>query len=178
MEFWILILSHDSDRQYRHSRNAGQFPVRHRSVNNQYTYYHSHPSIILFFTINIAFVRGVCNFLGSVSLQQKSEATDGPSVTAQFYLAGKGKYILKAWGQADPKHVKRRKPEAQFCFLSLYVFFFSFPSLPYVNWASQEAVCFTWGPHSGPWTFLCSIFMGFSLLCLLATAILDSFFLF
>ena len=30
---------------------------------------------------------------------------------------------------------------------------------------------------SGPWTFLCSIFMGFSFLCLLATAILDSFFL-
>ena len=40
------------------------------------------------------------------------------------------------------------------------------------------AVCFTWGPHSGPWTFLCSIFTGFSLLCLLATTILDSFFLF
>ena len=27
-------------------------------------------------------------------------------------------------------------------------------------------------------TFLCSLFLGFSLLCLLATAILDSFFLF
>ena len=34
------------------------------------------------------------------------------------------------------------------------------------------------GPHSSPWTSLCCSFMGFSLLCLLATAILDSIFLF
>ena len=33
-------------------------------------------------------------------------------------------------------------------------------------------------PVLGPWTFLCSIFVGFSLPCLLATAILDSFSLF
>ena len=45
-------------------------------------------------------VRGVCNFLSSVSPQQKFEATDRPvlglSVTAQLYLASKGKYILEA----------------------------------------------------------------------------------
>ena len=60
--------------------------------------------------------RGVTNFLGSVTPQQKSEATDGPAlqtldrpvlqfldgpvlllrVTAQFYLESKGKYILQA----------------------------------------------------------------------------------
>ena len=56
-------------------------------------------------------VRGVCNFLGSVSSQQKFEGTDGPvlkpcvvspdgpvlqpHVTAQFYLESKGKYILE-----------------------------------------------------------------------------------
>ena len=43
------------------------------------------------------YVGGVCNFLGSVSPQQKIEARDGPvlqlHVTAQFYLASKGKYI-------------------------------------------------------------------------------------
>ena len=33
-------------------------------------------------------------------------------------------------------------------------------------------------PVLGPWTFFCCIFAGFSLLCLLATAILDSFSLF
>ena len=52
--------------------------------------------------------RGVCNFLSSVSLQQKFEAMDGPvlqlsvgtvlqlRVTAQFYLESEGKYILEA----------------------------------------------------------------------------------
>ena len=45
-------------------------------------------------------VGGVCNFLGSVSSQQKLEVVDRPvlqlHVTAQFYLESKGKYILKA----------------------------------------------------------------------------------
>ena len=46
----------------------------------------------------IGTVRGVCNFLVSVSLQQKFEATDVKAlsvsqlrVTAQFYLENKGK---------------------------------------------------------------------------------------
>ena len=38
---------------------------------------------------------GVCNFLGSVSPQQKLEAMDGPSVTVHFYLGSKGKDILE-----------------------------------------------------------------------------------
>ena len=40
----------------------------------------------------------VCNFLGSLSLQQKFEATDGPVLQLrdipQVYLANKGKYTL------------------------------------------------------------------------------------
>ena len=40
---------------------------------------------------------------------------------------------------------------------------------------ARSAVCSTWSLHSGPRTFFCSIFVGFSLSCLLATAILDSF---
>ena len=43
---------------------------------------------------------------------------------------------------------------------------------------ARSAVCSTWSLHSGPQTFFCSIFMGFSLPCLLATVILDSFSLF
>ena len=43
---------------------------------------------------------------------------------------------------------------------------------------ARSVVCFTWGPHSGPRTFFYSIFTGFSLPCLLATVILDSFSLF
>ena len=50
----------------------------------------------------------VCDFLSSVSSQQKFDVTDGPAlepsvgpvlqlhVTAQFYLESKGKYILEA----------------------------------------------------------------------------------
>ena len=44
------------------------------------------------------------------------------SVIAQFYLANKGKYILKAWGWADPKDEKRRETPAQFWLFFLYVF--------------------------------------------------------
>ena len=43
-------------------------------------------------------VGGMCNFLSSVSPQQKFEMADQcySSVTDQFYLASKGKYILEA----------------------------------------------------------------------------------
>ena len=41
----------------------------------------------------------------------ESISSDGPvlqhHVTAQFYLESKGKYILEAWGWADPKNAKR-----------------------------------------------------------------------
>ena len=62
----------------------------------------------------MSFVRGVYNFLGSVSLPQKFEMMDGPAlqpsdgpavqlrVTAQFYLESKGEH-------ADPKDPKRRE---------------------------------------------------------------------
>ena len=61
----------------------------------------------------------------------------------------------------------------------LLICFFLLPlSLPYVIWASQEGCLFSWGSHSGPRTFLCSIFGSFSLLCLSVFTILDSFFLF
>ena len=104
-------------------------------------------------------------------------------VTAQFYLENKGKYILEAWGHANPKDAKRREREHAWerdphPFGSSCYMLFPPLGLPCVNWASQSAVCSTWGPHSGPQTFLCSLFVGFSLSCLLATAILDSFFLF
>jgi len=50
--------------------------------------------------VDNGFVKQVCNFLGSVSPQQKFELTDGPvlqpHVTAQFYLESKGQYILQA----------------------------------------------------------------------------------
>ena len=70
---------------------------------------------------------GECNHLGSVSSQQRFEATDIKVLAAsqlsdspcygswadQFYLENKGKYILKVWGHADPKDVKRRERERE-----------------------------------------------------------------
>ena len=54
--------------------------------------------------------------------------------------------------------------------------------LPYANWASQECCLLYLKPSLRssdlPSTFLCSIFVGFSLPFLLATTILDSFSLF
>ena len=74
-------------------------------------------------------VRRVCNFLGSVSSQQKFEVIDqrySPwtdrvttlgqinvqvRVTAQFNLENKGKYILEVLGHANPKDMKKRERE-------------------------------------------------------------------
>ena len=60
----------------------------------------------------------------------------------------------------------------------LFMCVFLPPGLPYVIWASQE--CCLFYLRSSLWSsdLLCSIFMGFSFSCLLATTILDSFFLF
>ena len=59
----------------------------------------------------------------------------------------------------------------------LFVCVFPPLGLPCVNWARQEC-CWCYLRSSGPPTCLCSIFLGFSVPCLLATAILGSFFLF
>ena len=66
------------------------------------------------------------------------------------------------------------KPPAQVWLLFLYVFSLLPLGLPYVNWASQEGCLFYLRSSNLP----CFIFTGFSLLCLLTTAILASFFLF
>ena len=92
-------------------------------------------------------VGGVCNFLSSVlsshhnknlkqwtnitTLEQTMSQLSDRSVsqlcvTSQFYLENKGKYILKVWGHADPKDMKRRETERLLAlWLLLYVFFSS-----------------------------------------------------
>ena len=144
---------------------------------------------------------GECNLLSSVLSQQKFEVTDVKAVgrsmlsdspcysswTNELYLENKGKYILKPRGPADSKDTKRRERENKCARVgerdprpfgsSVYVFFPP-PGLPYVNWASHECCLFYLRSSLSPRTFLCSIFTGFSLPRSLATAILDSFFLF
>ena len=118
----------------------------------------------------------MCNFLNSVSSQWKfavmdlhyspptgqryTSQTDRPvlqlHVTAQFYLENKGKYILKVWGHADPKDVKRRRGKerdhacahgreplpAPSPLAPLFLCFLLPLGLPYVKWASQECCLF------------------------------------
>ena len=98
-------------------------------------------------------VRKMCNFFGSVSSQQKIwsgrpalQPSDGPQLqpraAAQFHLESKGKYILEAWGQADPKDTKRRDAPWPNFDSSFYMLFLLPLDLPYVNWAMQEGCLF------------------------------------
>ena len=48
-------------------------------------------------------------------------------ITVQCFLVSKGKYILEAWGQADPKDAKRREARGSILAL-LVIYFFSSPS--------------------------------------------------
>ena len=156
----------------------------------------------------------MCNFLCSVSSQQKFQATgqcyiwpglqlsDGPAlqlldspvsqlrVTAQFYLENKGKYILEAWGYADPKDVKRRESESErerergrgkereresvkereggrdrerdsWTFGSSFYMFFSSPPGPALwNWTSQECCLFYLGSSLWPLDLILFCFPG------------------
>ena len=110
----------------------------------------------------------------------------------QLYFSQKiaGESILKAWGPADPKTWREERGGAHQCAQrrgrALWLFFsYVFPSrraCPMQAGLARSAVCPTWSPQPGPRTFLWPsvvlIFAGFSLSCLLATAILDSCFLF
>ena len=81
-----------------------------------------------------------------------------------FIWQAKKNTSSKPQGGPTQKMLREERPGARFWRL----FFCSPPpSLPCVNWVGQEG-----------WTFLCSIFQGFSHLCPLATAILDYSFLF
>ena len=63
-------------------------------------------------------------------------------------------------------------------FAPLFMCFFSFPlGLPYVNWASQECCLFHLRSSLESWDLPLFCFHGL-FPCLLATTILDSFFLF
>ena len=99
-------------------------------------------------------VRGLCSFLSSVLLQQKFEVMGQcySSVTAQFYLASKGKYILEAWGWANPKEVGGS------ILAPLLIYFFPSPwACPMTARLARRTVCFSRGSQ----TFLCSIFVLF-----------------
>ena len=104
------------------------------------------------------FCQGVlCNFFGSVSLQQRFETAVQcySSVKAQnFIWQAKESTLLRHEGGLTPKE----RPNLG----SSFYMFHLFPlSLLYINQASQEG-CFTCGSPSGPWVFFCSISFLFS----------------
>ena len=139
----------------------------------------------------------MCNFLGSVSSQQKFEATDVKAVrqtmsqlsdrsvlqlrvTAWFYLENKRKIHPQGVRACQPKRRKEteRDGERPGPLAPLFICIFLPLGLPYVNWASQECCLFYLRSSLRSSWDLCSVFSGFSLPCLLAMAILDSLFLF
>ena len=87
------------------------------------------------------FVRVVCDFLSSVSSQQKFEVMEGPvlelHVKAQFYLENKGKYILKLGGVGSTQKTQKRSPAPSILAPLLLLL-----GLPCVNWACQEGSLF------------------------------------
>ena len=85
----------------------------------------------------------------------------------------------RGWGVGAGRGREGEKERARECFGSSFYMFFPPPGPALCKLGlARSAVCSTWGLHSDPGTFLCSIFAGFSLPCLLATAILNSFSLF
>ena len=120
----------------------------------------------------------VRNFLGSALPQQKFEMMVDQCYSSVL-LTSKGKGVRAGWLKRHKE--KRSTPHPpdldQFWLLFLYVFLLPV-SLSYINWASQEGCLFF--PRSSLQSSDLSLFcfLGLSLLCLLATVILDSFFLF
>ena len=116
------------------------------------------------------------------------------SVTALFYLGDSRKIDLRVVRAHRSKDMKRRAPqragagererdrERVWALWPLFWYVFPPPLVPsYANWAQPGALFYLKSSLRSsdlPLTFLCSIFMGFSLPRLLATAILDSFSLF
>ena len=139
-------------------------------------------------------VGGVCNFLSSVSSWTKiwnnwQTSVTAPcnfflqiSITAPCYssvLFRKQRNICP-WciRMIQPKRQKENSSPSPILAPLFVCFFLLHLSLPYVNLASQEGCLFYLWFSLWSLDLPFSIFAGFPLLCLLATAILDSFFLF
>ena len=147
----------------------------------------------------------MCNFLGSVSLQQKLKCWTSVKallqlcfnadqcyglVTAQFKrwtnvpAQLQLSFIWQAKENTSSRHegwlTQKKQREERLNFWLLFIYFLSPPpwACPMYIWLARNAVCFTWGSHSGSWTLFCSIFMGFFLSLSFSHTILDSFFFF
>ena len=117
----------------------------------------------------------MCNFLNSVSLQQRFEMVGQCycSVTAQSFIwQAKERTTLSREGGTTPKE----RPQSVLA-SSFYTFCVLPQSLPYSNWASQEGGTFGSPEVLTPvhrFSFV-PFLWAFPFICLLAILILDSF---
>ena len=94
-------------------------------------------------TFHIQSVRGVCNFLGSVSPQQKFETTD--ESVLQFSFIGKQRKIHPPGVRAGQPKRREEKRGSSPCRLPPFIHLSPpppTPILPYVNWAIQKGCLF------------------------------------
>ena len=91
----------------------------------------------------IGCVGGICNFLSSVSPQQKFEVMDRPVVQLSYIWQAEENTSSRHEGGPTRKIGReKRGPRLNFG-SSFYMFFFLLHlSLPYVNWSSQEGCLF------------------------------------
>ena len=139
---------------------------------------------------HISFVRGVCNFLSSVSSQQKFEVADVPMLqphkissdgpVLQFHVTAvlfrkQRKIRPQGMRAGRPKRCKEKR-STQLNFGSSFYMVFLLPlTLPCVNWANQEGCLFYLRLSLRSSDLPLFYFRGLSLLRLLATATLNSF---
>ena len=121
----------------------------------------------------------MCNFLSSLSPQQRFETVD------QCYSSIRAQSFIQQAKESTPSRregglISKERPQSVLA--SSFHMFVSYPtlSLPHANWASQEGGMFV-SPEVltlvHGFSFV-PFLQAFPFLCLLATTILDSFFLF
>ena len=121
----------------------------------------------------------MCNFLSCVSPQQRFETVD------QCYSSIRAQSFIQQAKESTPSRregglISKERPQSVLD--SSFHMFVSYPSLslPHANWASQEGGMFV-SPEVltlvHGFSFV-PFLQAFPFLCLLATTILDSFFLF
>ena len=81
----------------------------------------------------------MCNFLSSVSQQQKFEGTDGPELQLSFIGKQWKKYPI---GVRVGRHKRQEKRNPKLNFGSSFYVSSPPPSLPCVNWAGQKSCLF------------------------------------
>ena len=83
----------------------------------------------------------ICNFLGSVLLQQKFEAMDGLVLQLSFIWQVKENHP-RGVRAGQPRRCEEKREAHGSILVPLFMLFLLPLSLPYVNWASQESCLF------------------------------------